>query len=281
MSGCLSMYKEESENMEGHILIIDDEASLRQTMARILQRAGYEVTTAADGKEGLALIGEHSFDLVYSDIRMPDMSGLELLRDLHEKYPDLPVILFTAQPDLNSAVEAVRSGATDYLLKPLKPQAVIDRTNSILEKNRVERRKREIQRQIEVLQVELNSLEKGEGEEKVDSKLQQVSASNDRYVKLGTLSLDLYSRRVTMDENAVDIPPTSFDYLLVLVRHSPNVVDYQTMISEAQGYETDVREAQELVKWHIHHIRQAIEPDPRKPVHVINVRGAGYRLVMG
>lgn len=275
------MDKEESEHMEGHILIIDDEASLRQTMARILQRAGYEVTTAADGREGLTLIEEHSFDLVYSDIRMPDMSGLELLKIVHSKYPDLPVILFTAQPDLNSAVEAVRSGATDYLLKPLKPQAVIDRANAILEKNRVERRKREIQRQIEALQAELNSLEKGGEEEQVDSKAEQVSVSNDRYVKLGVLSLDLYSRRVTLNENAVDIPPTSFDYLLVLVRHSPNVVDYQTMVSEAQGYDADAREAQELVKWHVHHIRQAIEPDSRKPVHVINVRGMGYRLVMG
>ena len=107
----------------GHILIIDDEVSLRQTLARILQRAGFEVTTAANGAEGFSLVSQHLFDLVYLDIRMPDMSGLELLKTIHAKYPDLPVILFTAQPDLNSAVEALRNGATDYLLKPLKPQA--------------------------------------------------------------------------------------------------------------------------------------------------------------
>lgn len=267
--------------MEGHILIIDDEASLRQTLARILQRTGYEVTTAADGKEGLSLVSEHAFDLVYSDIRMPDMSGLELLKVIHAKFPDLPVVLFTAQPDLNSAVEAVRSGATDYLLKPLKPQTVIDRTKAILEKNQKERRKREIQRQIEALQAELNSLEKGGGEEKADSKSQQVPAPNDRFVQCGKLTLDLYARRATMGERAVELPPTSFDYLLVLARHSPNLVDYKTLVAEAQGYETDTREAQELTKWHVHHIRQAIEPDSRKPVHVINVRGTGYRLVMG
>ena len=265
--------------MEGHILIIDDEASLRQTMARILQRAGYEVTTAANGEEGLSLVSEHVFDLVYLDIRMPDMSGLDLLKTIHAKLPELPVILFTAQPDLNSAVEAVRSGAIDYLLKPLKPQTVIERTNSILEKHQIERRKREIQRQIDSLQAELSTLEKGNGEEKSDSKAEQISATNDRFVKLGTLTLDLYARRVMMDDNPVELSPTSFDYLLSLVRHSPNVVDYQTLVSEAQGYETDTREAQELTKWHIHHIRQAIEPDPRKPIHVINVRGSGYRLV--
>jgi DNA-binding response OmpR family regulator len=267
-------------NSGGHILIIDDEASLRQTMARILQRAGYEVTTAISGKEGLALISEHPFDLLYLDIRMPDVSGLELLKDIHAKFPELPVILFTAQPDLNSAVEALRRGATDYLLKPLKPQTVLDRTQAILIGRQKERRKREIQRQIEALQAELNALENPTGDTGV-SKQEQPSASDDRFVKRGGLTLDLHTRRVTLNERVINLPPTSFDYLLVLARHAPNIVGFQTMVAEAQGYETDTREAQELTKWHIHHIRQALEPDSRNPVHVINVRGTGYRLVIG
>ena len=267
-------------NSGGHILIIDDEASLRQTMARILQRAGYEVTTAVNGKEGLALVSEHPFDLLYLDIRMPDVNGLELLKTIHAKFPDLPVILFTAQPDLNSAVEALRRGATDYLLKPLKPQTVIDHTKAILLTKQKERRKREIQRQIESLQAELNSLESSR-EESDASTPQQLPASDDRFVRRGGLTLDLHTRRVTMNERVINLPPTSFDYLLALARHAPNIVDYQTLVSEAQGYVTDTREAQELTKWHIHHIRQALEPDSRNPVHVINVRGAGYRLVIG
>ena len=267
-------------NSEGHILIIDDEASLRQTMARILQRAGYEVTTSANGREGLALLSEHPFDLLYLDIRMPDISGLELLQTIHTKFPELPVILFTAQPDLNSAVEALRRGATDYLLKPLKPQSVIDRTQAILVSKQKERRKRELQRQIDALQAELNSLE-GQKEDITKSTSQQSSASDDRFLRRGELILDLHTRRVVMNERAVNLSPTSFDYLLVLARHAPNIVDYQTLVSEAQGYGTDPREAQELTKWHIHHIRQAIEPDTRNPIYVINVRGTGYRLVIG
>ena len=265
-------------NSSGHILIIDDEASLRQTLARILQRAGHEVTTASTGTEGLTLLAAQTFDLLYLDIRMPDISGLELLKTIQEKYPDLPVILFTAQPDLNSAVEALRRGATDYLLKPLKPQAVIDRTQAILADKQTERRKRELQRQIEALQAELNALENPKGA-KEDSQPEQPSAGDDRYVRRGCLTLDLHTRRVTMNTRVVNLPPTSFDYLLALARHAPNVVDFQTLVTEAQGYEADAREAQELAKWHIHHIRQAIEPDTRKPIHVINVRGTGYRLV--
>jgi DNA-binding response OmpR family regulator len=265
---------------KGHILIIDDEASLRQTMARILQRAGYEVTTAANGKDGLALTAEHAFDLLYLDIRMPDISGLELLKAIHAKLPDLPVVLFTAQPDLNSAVEALRRGAVDYLLKPLKPQAVIDRTQTLLANQQKERRKRELQRQIEELQNELNTLESSETGTRL-SKPEQAPAADDRFVKRGELILDLHTRHVTMKGRPVNLPPTSFDYLLVLVRHTPNVVEYQTLVAEAQGYETDQHEAQELTKWHVHHIRQAIEPNVRNPVHVINVRGTGYRLVTG
>jgi DNA-binding response OmpR family regulator len=263
----------------GHILIIDDEASLRQTLARILQRAGFEVTTAVSGKDGLTLVVEQPFDLIYLDIRMPDVSGLDLLRTIHAKLPDLPIILFTAQPDVNSAIEALRRGATDYLLKPLNPQTVIDRTRAILENQQKERRKREIQRQIDELQAELLALD-GSNAGVVNEMHQQTPASDDRFLKRGKLTLDLHTRRVLLSDQAINLPPTSFDYLLVLARHTPNVVDYQTLVSEAQGYETDTREAQELTKWHIHHIRQAIEPDSRNPVHVINVRGAGYRLVM-
>ncbi len=267
-------------NPGGHILIIDDEASLRQTLARILQRAGFEVTTAASGKEGLALASEHPFDLLYLDIRMPDMSGLEVLKIIHTKFPELPVILFTAQPDLNSAVEALRSGATDYLLKPLKPQAVIDRTRAILANQQTEWRKRELQRQIDALQGELGAL-KSDNVPQPDLTSHQASGSDDRFLKRGVLTLDMHIRRVTMNDRVINLPPTSFDYLLVLARHAPSVVDYQTLVSEAQGYEADRREAQELTKWHIHHIRQAIEPDTHNPTHVINVRGTGYRLVIG
>ena len=261
-------------NSNGHILIVDDEASLRQTLARILQRASYEVTTTANGAEALKLLSQHAFDLVYLDIRMPDISGLEVLKTIHTKYPELPVILFTAQPDLNSAVEAVRSGAIDYLLKPLKPQTIIERTQSILANKQKERRKREIQRQIEALQTELKSLEKEEISPQAD-------VSDDRFLKRGMLTLDMLTCRVTMNDRVVNLPPTSFDYLLVLARHTPNVVDYQTLVAEAQGYETDPHEAQELTKWHIHHIRQVLEPDTRNPIYVINVRGTGYRLITG
>jgi DNA-binding response OmpR family regulator len=93
------------------------------------------------------------------------------------------------------------------------------------------------------------------------------------------LTLDLHARRVIVNDRTVNLAPTSFDYLLVMARHSPNVVDYQTLVAEAQGYKSDAREAQELTKWHVHNIRQAIEADGHNNIHVITIRGSGYRLV--
>ncbi|MEY2819217.1 MAG: response regulator [Chloroflexota bacterium] len=267
-------------NITGHILIIDDEASIRKTLARILQQAGFEVTTAESAEQGLDYLKTTQFDMILTDLRMPGMHGMEALKVIHTEYPSLPVILFTAQPDVNSAVEALRHGATDYLLKPIKPEAIIERTRAILSKQQREKRKRDIQTQIDALQNELKELN---GDEPVNKPLTQplnsLSLEKERYVKRGKLVLDLHTRRVLLNDEPLNTPPTSFDYLLALARHSPDVVDYQTLVAEAQGYQTDLREAQELTKWHIHQLRQIIEADVHNPVHLINVRGTGYRLV--
>lgn len=264
-------------SISGHILIIDDEATLRQTMARILQQAGFEVTTAENGEQGLDFLKTSSFDLIFMDLRMPGLAGLDVLKLIHARYPLLPVILFTAQPDLNSAVEALRSGATDYMLKPLKPQVIIERAQAILANQQKEKRKREISLQIEALQTEFKNLESNQSLQNTPTQL--LGAEKDRFLKRGALVLDMHARRLIINEQTINIPPTSFDYLVVLARHAPNVVSYQTLVAEAQGYQADGREAQELSKWHIHQLRQAIEKDAREPSYLINVRGTGYRLV--
>jgi DNA-binding response OmpR family regulator len=263
--------------VQGNILIVDDEASLRQTLARILQRAGMDVTTAATANEAFDYLRQQPFDLVYLDIRMPETNGLQALKLIHAQYPEVPVVLFTAQPDLTSAVEALREGAADYLLKPLEPRKLIERTTAILAEREKEMRRREIQAQIERLQAELRKIDAEHGQP-----VEQAAGKNetsDRYLTRGRLTLDLHMRRLTFNKQLIDLPPTAFDYLLVLARHAPNVVDYKTMVSEAQGYHAETREAQEIVKWHVHHIRQAIQPGAHKPGLVINVRGEGYRLV--
>src|SRR5512140_2947442 len=180
----------------GRILIVDDEANLRHTVARVLQKAGFEVTTAASGREGLTLLAQQVFDLVYMDIRMPDMNGLETLQAISANHPKLPVILFTGQPDLNSAVSALRQGALDYLQKPLKPELIIERAKKILSNLERERRKKEILAQIEALQAELRNLQ---NEASADpNPKEKESEGGERYLKRGNLALDLLTQRVTV-----------------------------------------------------------------------------------
>lgn len=260
----------------GKILIIDDEANLRQTFTRILKQAGHQVTTAGDGAEALKRLAATPYDLAFLDIRLPGgQDGLELLKEIHQLYPNMSVILFTGHASLQSAMDAVRLGANDYLTKPVAPEILLARAQEALSQQTVQRRKREIQEQLAALQAELRSLDQpADG-----TPAPAPHVSSDRYFKTGQLSIDLQTRHASFGDQPLVLPPATFDYLVVLARHTPDTVTYQTLVTEAQGYYADARQAQELAKWHIHEIRRAIEPSPRRPRYIINDRGIGYRFI--
>ncbi|MFQ5616857.1 MAG: response regulator transcription factor, partial [Anaerolineales bacterium] len=258
----------------GKVLIVDDEPVLRHTLARILQQAGCEVVRAANGAKALEHLAQDAFALVYLDLRLPDMDGLQVLKEINQRYPDLPVILFTAYATLQSALEALRLGATDYLLKPIKPDTLVSRTRVILAEQTFRRRERELQAEIKMLQAELNTLRASRQPPFQPMPLSGqafVPSSEERFLKLGSLIVDLQARGITFGNQVLNLPPTAFDYLVTLARHSPGVVTYQTLVTEAHGYEVERREAIELNKWHIHKLREALEPDPKSPQYLINI----------
>lgn len=265
--------------LPGRVLIIDDEPALRDSFARILRRAECEVFTAGDGPEALQLIAGHRFDLVYLDLRLPQMDGLEVLVEIQRQQPDLPVILFTGHATVQSAVEALRLGAADYLIKPIEPEKLVWRTRTALKQRLIDRRRRELTEQIARLQAELDALDQRALAPGDTGKL--VEPDDSRYVRRGALTLDLQTHRARLGNQPIDLPPTTFEYLVVLARYSPEVVATQTLVQEAQGFAPTMRQAQELAKWHVHVLRDALESDPKKPQFVITVRGQGYRLVVG
>jgi len=105
--------------MSETILIIDDEETLRESLCRLLSKEGYAVSSAGSGEDALALIDTGGFDLVISDIILPGIDGIEVLRKAREKYPDQMVIMITAYASLETALEALRAGAYDYIMKPV------------------------------------------------------------------------------------------------------------------------------------------------------------------
>ncbi len=265
----------------GRVLLIDDEDRLRQTLARVLKMANCEVITAANGQQALQALADYAIDMVYSDIRLPDMNGLEILKEIRGKDLLLPVILFTGNATLKTALDAIRLGATDYLLKPIDPEVLIARTRVILSEQAIERRKREIREQIAQLQTELHRIEAAATPmpttEFVNPNLKP--GMDDRFIKRGHFILDLQAHRATLGERVLSLPPTAFVYLTVLVRHAPEAVDYQTLAAEAQGYEVEQAEASELAKYHIHVLRQALNVSRDEPGYLVNVRGVGYRII--
>jgi DNA-binding NtrC family response regulator len=116
----------------GSILVIDDEENLRRTLALILKREGYQVTTAANVQEARKVLLENQFDLAFLDLKLPDASGLTLLPEMRDQHPNMPVLVLTAHDKLESATEAVNKGARDYLLKPADPGLIIQRVKEVL-----------------------------------------------------------------------------------------------------------------------------------------------------
>lgn len=266
--------------MNDTILIVDDEPKLARSLALILQHAGYRVTTAATAKEGLQLLQGGAFDLVFLDIKLPDQSGIEILPQIRHLYPDMPVVILTAHASLETAIEAVRAGASDYLLKPIDPEAILARVNKIHEDQQQPRRRREITTQIQTLLEELHT---AEGSVSSPFGLVTSSSPNDltRYIKRGDLVIDLHARHVILKERDIPMAPSTFDYLVTLMRHSPHPVPYDTMVQESQGYQGLSRiEAKEITRWQIHELRKALEEDVRHPRMIITVRDVGYRLVI-
>lgn len=114
------------------ILLIDDEENLRKTLAWILQREGYDVETAASVEEARQRVEKSTYVLAFLDLKLPDADGLTLLPDLHRKFPDMPVVILTAYDKMDAAIEAVRNGARDFLLKPIDPPMILQRVKEIL-----------------------------------------------------------------------------------------------------------------------------------------------------
>ena len=107
------------------ILVVDDEKNYLLVMETLLTGAGYEVLTIDSGEEALELVRRNDLDLIITDMKMPRMSGIELMEQLKKVYPDLPVIMMTAYGTVEKAVEAMKKGAFDYILKPFKNEELL------------------------------------------------------------------------------------------------------------------------------------------------------------
>jgi response regulator RpfG family c-di-GMP phosphodiesterase len=135
---------------KSRILVVDDELTIRKTIQKRLEKEGYEVTSVDNAKDALRLFQENSFDTVISDIRMEEMDGLELLKDLQGQRRDVPIIMVTGAPSLDTAQRSIKEGAYDYITKPVERDTLINTVERALEKKRLNDQLREYQQKLEL-----------------------------------------------------------------------------------------------------------------------------------
>ncbi len=221
------------------ILVIEDEADVRNLLQLMLSEHGFRVLTASDALTGLRLAYEHRPDAIILDVMMPGMDGFEACRRLREM-TDTPILLLTGQrTSTEDIVKGLELGADEYMTKPFKMAELISR-----------------------LRVSLR----------------RVSACSDgssQYLfPAPSVVLDCGRHELTVGEQVISLSPSEFEVLRVLVRHTDHVLSPNAILAQAWGPQrvgdTD------LIKQYIYQLRQKIEPDPSEPQYIHTVRGEGY-----
>jgi two-component system, OmpR family, KDP operon response regulator KdpE len=220
------------------VLVVDDEVSLRDFVRRNLEVRGYNVLTAANGLEALAIFNTHIISLVILDVMMPRMDGLETIRRIRQN-STVPIIILSALGEESDKVQALNLGADDYLTKPFGVGELLARVQAVL------RRAQWIETPIR------------EGQ-----------------IVRGDLVADLERHRVSVRGEEIELTPTEFSLLVYLMEHTGKVLPHQTILRNVWGPEYG-REA-EYLRVYIGRLRQKIEKDPSDPEYLFTERGIGY-----
>lgn len=226
--------------MEGkHILVVDDEAAIRDMLSHALKRAGFQVSEAADAQEARLAIADNRPNLVLLDWMLPGVSGIELARELRGAEPtnDLPIIMLTAKTDEADRVRGLNLGCDDYIVKPFSSSELVARIRAVLRR----------------------SLPGGETER----------------LQINGLSLDAASHRVNSDGKPVALGPTEFRLLAFFMSHPDRVYTREQLLDRIWGQNVYVEER--TVDVHIRRLRKALSPHGHDNM-IQTVRGSGYRF---
>ena len=269
------------------ILVVDDEAGIRFSLEEALTREGYEVLTAESGELALEKISEQKFDLVLIDLHLPNLNGMTVLSEIRKRSPETVVIVLTAHASLETAVEALRQGAHDYLFKPCKTTELRESVRRGLRNREKELQQRNILHQLEQhLTHGLQNLRATIVEDATELSTLSVEppnqakslTENGHFLKRGPLVVDFLRHAVTVDETLLELSPTEFNLLAYLVNEAPRVIPPQELVRKVQGYESEQWEASETVRYHIYRIRQKIKAVSKQPDVIRTVRGIGYTI---
>jgi DNA-binding response OmpR family regulator len=227
--------------MASHILLVDDDALLRRSLAFNLERAGYRVSTAASAEDALALAQRDRPDLVLLDIGLPGMDGLDALRHLDAQV-GVPVIFLTARRRELDEVLGLELGADDYVSKPFDLDVLMARIKVVLRR----------------------------------SEKMAAPAAEPTPLTVGDMLIDPSAHTVTIAGHLIDLPPREFDLLHTLALEAGRVVSINELLARVWGAEYEGES--QVVYVHIRWLREKLEDDLDHPRRIITVRGVGYKL---
>lgn len=232
--------------MTHKILVVDDEHTLRHFLRLNLQEQGYQVSDAANGKTAIRLIDYNRFDVALVDLHLTDMNGLDVMRYLRNHSPETSVIILTGYATVDSAVEALRQGAHDYLTKPCETSELLASV--------------------------------ADGIARQSAQLPAIQQGQSENLTVKDLQLNLASRQVYRDGQLINLTPTEFDILTILMTYPDTAIDAITLIKHVRGYEATETEARAIARVHIHRLRHKLEPNPSEPQYITTITGGRYIL---
>jgi DNA-binding response OmpR family regulator len=283
------------------ILVVDDEGANRYSVRKTLERVGYLVDEAASGEQALEAMrsAPQEFDVILTDIRMQGIDGVELLRRIKDQSPDAIVILMTGYASLGTAVEALRLGAHDYLIKPSSSVDIRQSVARGVERSRNLKRRRRL---LETIKNDVFELTRADVEavraiaeataaaaaahaalgnppdKEPEYMYQPVPEPNGSVMQLGPLTVYPGRYQISVEDRPIDLTPTEFDLLLYLAAHRGRVVPCSELVREVRGYAVDEAEAREVIRPHISNLRRKLKGAGQNADIIVNVRGIGYRL---
>ncbi len=253
------------------ILVVDDERTVRIMLETALRAQGYRVETAASGSDARMRISGDEFDLLLLDLQLGDMDGIDILRDVKERFPATEVILLTAHGSINSAIAALRHGAFDYLLKPAQITEIRERVERALNHRRLNLQRTELLQRISESARALGLIESG------SSSVSSPSASSD-HLTVGPLVLDLRRHAAYLGEHTLTLTRTEFALLTALAQNPDTALSYTTLSEAVYGRAQPEDEARSLLRPHIARLRQKLDATKTSGIALISIRSMGYML---
>jgi len=263
------------------ILVVDAEVGVRFFVEVVLTRDGYKGVAVESGEAALECIATQEFDLALIDLMMKGIGGMEVLAALRRQSPDTAAIVLTAHASLETAVEALRQGAHDYLFKPCKTVELRESVRTGLLKRQRELRQRDLLGQLErSLTSSLEEIRATVVEQPVPPPpaIAEPAAGQVRFLERGGLIVDFMRHVITLDGHLLELSPTEFDLLAHLVSEAPRVISPQELVREVQGYESEPWEARDIVRYHVYRVRRKIKASTGRTDVIRTVRGVGYTI---